>query len=661
MAIHEDSRVVALVETIDDFLIKMLAEAGAKNLVVLALPEAERLLKERGISHRRAREYLPENMNVYEEVVDWLFDLTQKTISKNTSLERFLAYEGFSLWWSSWPYLYDLMLKTITWTKLICNAIRIHRPTTLIVGNKSVLLGSVASSISKAMGVRSVLHANGQSDNGIEESELWHPYTRLVFLSLELAQRYILAQSLKLHYRVTGRAKHLTQSPVVLTSATVYLSKLDSKDIESDTMMGRIAGELLNRGSDIKIVVRRHHPLAKLQTVFKHRAPFCAYEYYFSIHVLIRVIRAAAKLERLRRELTNDMAFRNTLEYDNVPLWPILKDAFRVMFSDIFLGMIQHYETWRHILETERPKALVVESEYSSVGLGAIAACKSRSIPSIAVQHGAGMHPGYIRIPKMKQASAKVFSLRPLADRTVVFGEHTRQILTERGGYPQDSVVATGLPRFDVLAEKTRNLKEEDVRRKFGLRPESRVILCIMHAFQAKYGYPDYDKEYLSMMLEATRNLPQVHLVVKLHPIEDGEMERQLVERSGVGDVVITSEGLAEILSICEVVTMISSTVGIEAAILDKPIVVVNVTGQPDTVSFVEEGIAIGVNRESDLKETILKILNDRELRGRLEKNRAAFIRRHVYAVDGRAASRIADEADDLVKKKGIGCALSYR
>ena len=169
-----------------------------------------------------------------------------------------------------------------------------------------------------------------------------------------------------------------------------------------------------------------------------------------------------------------------------------------------------------------------------------------------------------------------------------------------------------------------------------------------MHAFQAKYGYPDYDREFLSMILEAVRDLRDVQLVVKLHPIEDGEMERELVEASGMTDVVITSEGLYELLSICDVVVTISSTVGVEAAILNRPIIVVNLTRQPDTMPYVEEGIAVGVYRETDLRDALVRMLEENDFRNKLRKSRENFLRRHVYAVDGKAASRIADVASVL-------------
>ena len=76
---------------------------------------------------------------------------------------------------------------------------------------------------------------------------------------------------------------------------------------------------------------------------------------------------------------------------------------------------------------------------------------------------------------------------------------------------------------------------------------------------------------------------------------------------------------------------------------LNKPIVVLNLSGEPDAMPYVEKGIALGVYRKEDLIPAIKDALYNREVREKLARCREKFVYEYAYIQDGRASERVAN------------------
>src|SRR4029079_7619098 len=94
-------------------------------------------------------------------------------------------------------------------------------------------------------------------------------------------------------------------------------------------------------------------------------------------------------------------------------------------------------------LEAHRPAGLLLINEYSRPEW--VSAAQRKGIPVAAVQHGIihRHHAGYV-LPRRTNGLV-------LPDRTYVFGDFERRLLTE-GVYHEDEVVVAGSPRLGLLA-----------------------------------------------------------------------------------------------------------------------------------------------------------------------------------------------------------------
>jgi hypothetical protein len=106
-----------------------------------------------------------------------------------------------------------------------------------------------------------------------------------------------------------------------------------------------------------------------------------------------------------------------------------------------------------------------------------------------------------------------------------------------------------------------------------------------------------------------------------------------------------------EQLFVCDLMITKHSTTAMEAAALNKPVIVLNLSGEPDIVDFVDQKIAVGVYEEKDFKPSAERLLKDDK---ELKRNRKAFINNYLYKVDGKATERVVntlkEKLDEIYK-----------
>jgi CDP-glycerol glycerophosphotransferase (TagB/SpsB family) len=161
------------------------------------------------------------------------------------------------------------------------------------------------------------------------------------------------------------------------------------------------------------------------------------------------------------------------------------------------------------------------------------------------------------------------------------------------------------------------------------------------------------NRENVEAVCAAVKSLENVGLVVKLHPAEDQDAPLYKENHSCTLVIVNGSENISESLFVCDAMITKSSTAAIEAAILNKPIIVLNLSGEPDIMPYVKEGVALGVYKKQDLVPAIKQALYDEKTRENLAKHREKFVYEYAYIQDGKASERVANLVLRLAKESG--------
>lgn len=177
----------------------------------------------------------------------------------------------------------------------------------------------------------------------------------------------------------------------------------------------------------------------------------------------------------------------------------------------------------------------------------------SASIPTYVIQHGV---PNRIWWPFV-------------AKKLLVWGERFKQIFLEFG-VPSDRLEVCGMPSVDRLVRN----KESRTLSRGGLTPLSCLILSQAHNYKSRPQLYSKFSRFLESVIALAQN---TRWTIRLHPSEDGSFYRERC--AGFASSLYFEPGskeLSQSLAEADVVCTLFSTAGLEAMLLEKPLVVFN-------------------------------------------------------------------------------------
>ncbi len=384
----------------------------------------------------------------------------------------------------------------------------------------------------------------------------------------------------------------------------------------------------------------------------KWSIPHIPFDTYSSINSTILRIQAWSHFSRIWKQLESDPIFKELIKSEKVGNISELLGHFRRYFHFDLPEAAYRIDLAHYCLKGITPDLVILEEEYGRFERALIIAARNARIPTLGIQHGVihEDHKGYIyRKGEISKDGLVGAPFSPVPDITAVYGERHRRLLLEDSDYPNRAVKVTGQPRYDRIAEIMKVVDPGEVHKKIPLPHGKRMVLMAM-AFN---GLPDEENRfYLETILHAINGISNAFLVIKQHPGETESHRRMILEmlvenRENAVLVPKTSDTLSLIWASDLVLTRYS-TVGLEAVALKKPLIILNLSGQPDPIDYVSRGVAIGVYNASDLQLAIVKSLsfNDHNMAA----NRDEYILDNLYKMDGGSSQRVYNLIDKLLE-----------
>ena len=202
-------------------------------------------------------------------------------------------------------------------------------------------------------------------------------------------------------------------------------------------------------------------------------------------------------------------------------------------------------------------------------------------------------------------------------------------------------VVVTGQPRYDILANINKIYSRTDFLKRFGINDMNRVLLWTTQSHGLSN---DENINNLNTIFSALKHIKQVSLIIKQHPDENDfhtQMILDHIEKYNAEAILMAKNSdTYEQLCACDILITRHSTTAIEAIALNKPVIILNLSGQPDPVDYVSCGVAAGVYEGDNLENVIKKLFQDDS---DLRKNRAEYVKQRLYMIDGQATRRVVD------------------
>ena len=394
---------------------------------------------------------------------------------------------------------------------------------------------------------------------------------------------------------------------------------------------------------------------AAWKAIREKKKPFIPYEYFIFRSFFDFKIQNAAKKQKKRFEelwtnIDEKSNIKEILVGNGIMLYPILRQKIRSYFFNNFdslTAVVRNIEIGKKILHDYAIDAVICVDENGNSRF-LVFASKMKNVPSIALQHGLItplLTVSYFYTKKEVCLCKKNLNCQ-FPNKTAVFGKKSKDMLKKIGNYSDNNLAITGQPRTDILFENKTNYSRKKIDSKLGLAPNKKLVVFASQPLDEL----SESKITLTAVIEAVRNLEDVTLVVKLHPGDNEEYYKKIIDDLKYGAVAIKDIDLYELLYCCDLLISIQSTVILEALLMDKPVIKVNLIENYDLFGGATPQGIIEVYNEKELAKVINKALYDSSYLEKLSKKRKKVISEYFYKIDGNSTKRFINVVRGLLE-----------
>lgn len=459
----------------------------------------------------------------------------------------------------------------------------------------------------------------------------------------------------RIHVKLYGTKKSEKMNRILITSQNINwrtIQDVHNKNVKKgDAFFDSIISLLRkNRENEIITTYPLGDSVSDLRTIIDKRKtekdivhkPF---EFYWSFDSFRKGTKAKKKFVRMWDQLRTDDQFKGLFKYNDI-VFDDLEKRLEHYFTIVFGIMVENIEMAKRLIEEEKPDVIVLLNEYGRFERALIIAAKLNKVPVLAIQHGVihPSHKGYMYKSSEISSQGNVRSpYCPIPDLTAVYGTYHKDLLINQSAYPKNSVIVTGQPRYDILHFANDIYDKNSIFNHFNIDPNKKLIVWITQTHGLSLNE---NIKNISALYAAVKPLQNVQLLIKLHPGED--QKAPLYRKNTIVQPIIV-DGKADtyaLLYACDLMITRHSTTAMEAVVLNKPVIILNLSGEPDPVDYVEDGVAIGVYDESNLRTTMVELLMDDSV---LVNKRNDYIKKHLYKIDGKATERIVKLVEKMI------------
>lgn len=348
-----------------------------------------------------------------------------------------------------------------------------------------------------------------------------------------------------------------------------------------------------NRLGEIEKFLASHYETIKFfydhQTVFERwKITSTGGKYVSSKYILdfctLRKIQGVFKQITLAwNHLSQQEDFRSIFRHEEILIFPLVDDFFQNYVVDgLFCRAIRNIYIYRKLFQWISPDLVLQQTDeqafHSKI---AVAVAKSMDIKTMTFQHG---------IDCEERGTEFIY-----ADDVLVWGK-SRKARYEL--YPENrekSIHIVGNPNFEELLEfqlqSTSRSTSDQLNWLFVTTTNAKNKLCSAHRS------PYEGLETYNFVLQLLANQPEERLSVKLHPAEDQTPYENFLAAFYPDQAdrisLVNHTNIHELLKTANVVFCSCSTVALEAVILNKPLILINLEKRNDVIGL--NGTDIGV------------------------------------------------------------------
>jgi CDP-glycerol glycerophosphotransferase (TagB/SpsB family) len=610
---------------------KILADINDSTVVAALEYSAQKELDKRQISYR-----IPEDYTTNETYMD----LDKKALSFarawhsfGAHVEELVTYKNINLGeLVEWEFTY-FIAGVMKYIEMINCILEREQPDKIIVVDDNPEVNSIVEAEDEHLAIKTAIVVGKQKNipvSIIKAPHSVHPPSKSLKFKVFHLIIPIFIKTLNFIHRLKSNKKNTERNTILMAIGWNYIGSAVKELKKND------ANEIIMFGKGYNI---------SWDSIKENVIHKCLKDYR------IKMADNRVKLKQKWNELDNNQEFRESMVYQSIATWSLVKERLEYLFLNRFPELIKDIEIFKYMRDKEKIDMIVVAYDVVEFEKTLVTVGNRKGVPSLVVQHGISGHPiGFLPLAASKIAA---------------WGRITRDWLVKEG-VDGDRVVITGSPRYDryLLSDENRVKEKEKICRELHLDLQKKIIVFATDIAGEKTSFANLHvslkemETYFHVLIKALRAFPEAQLVIKFHPgIRNEDVQRELIQRIGGDNVVaIKNIDMKALLNSSDILIALWSTVGLEAMILDKPVITMDLTDRvvPHHAYkrlYAKSGAAIGVYNEEDLVPAIRDALYNEEVRKRLAEARNKFVYEYVYKQDGKPSKRVADLIIQMMKE----------
>lgn len=303
----------------------------------------------------------------------------------------------------------------------------------------------------------------------------------------------------------------------------------------------------------------------------------------------------------------------------------------RLFLEGIIVKIRAYTDIYFDLISNVKPDIVILLNEISLSDRLAGLVSAQVGTPSISIQHG--LYIGY--------------AYRKLAtDKVIVWGTEPKKFWEQRGCKP-DQVISVG----SFAHEKWRDLigRNHTVLSE-GKKPQ----ILFLGQNPAAFISAQTHRKTVAAIFDAIQLLPEYDFMIKPHPAENPEPYHAAYKKlSSNVNVEIRSTGSVEdVILESDLVITVFSTAGLEAMLLGKPVIVLNLSQEPSMAPYVTA--AELVESVELLPQAIQRIIEDPGQQQTLISAGKKYADGYFGILDGHAADRAVQVIQNLTESSTV-------
>ena len=327
---------------------------------------------------------------------------------------------------------------------------------------------------------------------------------------------------------------------------------------------------------------------------------------------------------KLKNIIKYDTFFKNYFSLHEFSFWILLKPYFLELLTKRSLDAILEIEIAKKIFDLYNFSNIVILSEHGFHEQILIELSKQKKIPITLLQHG-------VFFDTDEALEQNVFAgVMPIqSDFFCVWGDIIKKYSIQSGISPK-KIISSGSIFYDEIFKYKKNLYHKNTE-----------FILLALAWPPKNQINDLKIETLEKYEKSVREICNIisnykkNLIVKIHPYSEQEDLSVVIKKINPKIIVLKNHKIIDLIKSCELfITLDLSTTILEAQILEKPVISINVRdaglGNP---SIFKNESCIQVNLDN-FENEFQKILSNKEYREYIVKRGNNFVNQYISYSD---------------------------